>query len=81
MSGGFLDPLAQSSSVDELVQGAANGHQLVDRVNRRPGDIRNHGTILAGQTVEKRGLADVRLADDGDTTRTTGRLVTGRALW
>ena len=65
----LLDPLADAGGVDEPPGAAAEVDQLVDRVDRGPGDVVDDHPLLAGHLVEQRGLADVRLPDDRDPAR------------
>ena len=43
--------------------------RLVDRVDRGAGGVVDDRPVLLGELVQQRGLADVGLADDRDTTR------------
>ena len=65
----LLDPLADAGGVDEAPGAAAELDQLVDRVDGGAGDVVDDDPLRAGQPVEQRGLADVRLADDRDPAR------------
>ena len=65
----LLDPPADAGGVDEPPGPAAELDQLVDRVDGGAGDVVDDDPLLAGQLVEQRRLADVRLADDGDPAR------------
>ena len=62
-AGGVDEPPGLAAELDELVDGVDGG--AGDRVDDDP--------VLAGELVEQAGLADVRLAEQGDPTRTHGR--------
>ena len=59
--------LADAGGVDKGELAARIVHVGVYAVARRAGNVRNDNTLLAQHTVEQAGLADVRLADEGNT--------------
>ena len=71
----LLDPLADAGGVDEPPGAAAELDQLVDRVDRRAGDVVDDDAVRPGQLVEQRRLAHVGLADDRDPARPLGLAV------
>ena len=72
--GGF----EESRRVDEHDLGVAEGQDAGDAVARGLGARAGDGEFLSDEPVEERGLADVRLADDGDETGSVTLLVRGQ---
>ncbi len=69
MPTGLRHPLAQPGGIDETPYLAAQFDQRVHRVDGGAGDVVHHRTLGAGQPVQQRALADVRLADQRDPSR------------
>ena len=70
--GEFLDSLvdpalaADAGSVDKHIFAVFVIHLGVDRIARCSGDIADYDALLTEDVIYKRGLTDVRLADNGD---------------
>ena len=71
VSAGLPDLAAQSRGVDETPDLAVHFDQRVDRIDGGARDVVHHGALVAGQPIQQRALADVRLAHQRDPSRAT----------
>ena len=70
MPAGLPDLAAQPRGIDETPSLAAQFDQRVDRVDGGARDVVHHRTLVAGQPVQQRALADIRLAHQRHPART-----------
>ena len=68
---GLADPAADAGGVDEPPGPPAECHQLVDGIDGGAGDRVDEHPICACDSVEQAGLADIGLAEQCDSARTT----------
>src|SRR5512145_1506283 len=62
----FVIGFAQAGGIDDVQWNSLDLDGRPQGIARRPGNRRDDGQIVAGQPVEQRGLADVRLARQND---------------
>ena len=64
-----MHPAPDAGRVDEAPRLATELDELVHGVTGGAGDVVHHDTVLAGELVEQRGLADVGASDQGHSAR------------